>query len=180
MKQKKIIIGIIVLLVAMIGAGGTYFYITTQKTNEVTLDAYDATVNSMIDNVRSGQEKWLNLLTGGGSGTSGSGTGGGIAFQDLCTGYYSEQFRTLGHYFIDQANAFDTIIVTDSEYPAYDIQNYPAYQTYFAAYRTIGERLIAFADYVDAGEYHSAIQEIEALINLYDTVLVKQNCNSRV
>ena len=155
--NKKMMIPIIsLMIVAVIGAGFAFMFLNKRQTT-VTIEEYHSSLDSMVKNTRSGQEKWEHLL------------GGGIDFQDLCTGYYSEKFRELGQNFVDIAQHFETLHIKDGK-PETVIPDHPSYQTYFGTYRVIGEKLILFSDYVDAGKYNQAVIIIDELIRLYDTL----------
>lgn len=155
--KSKLIIGITSAIVAIaLIIGGVFLY--QGKANNLTLEAYESSVHSMITDVRSGSEKWLDLLGGGTSGQ-------GIAFVDLCTPVYAEKIRVLGKEFIQSADDFERIKSAEVT-----VQQHEHYQTYFNHYRQIGERMVQFSEAVEDGKYDIAITEIDAIISLYDTL----------
>lgn len=154
--KQKLYISISSVLALLVLIGGAFFMFRTTKT-EVTIDQYQTELASLVQNIRSGQEQWDLLL------------GDGTNFQDLCTGFYSARFSTIGEGFIREAETFENLRIQNED-PAEVISNYQHYVSYFASYRSIGEQLIQFAARVDAGEYGAAISILETLISLYDTV----------
>jgi len=167
-KNKKIISGIIAVIFLVTGIGGVVIYRNNQAVEIVveTASGYQSQLESILNDVRSGQERWNAIFSSGG-GTGNLGTGSIVGFQDLCTGYYSNLLRSLGTDFVKQAETFAGLKIENGN-PATEIPNYQEYQAYFGTYKTIGTKLIEFADYVDATEYEKAIEVIENLLELYE------------
>jgi hypothetical protein len=167
-KNRKIISAIIAVIFLVTGIGGAVIYRNNQ-TGEIVVETateYQSQLKSILNDVRSGQERWNAIFSISG-GTGNLGTGSIVGFQDLCTGYYSNLLRILGTDFVKQAETFEGLKIENGN-PATEIQNYQEYQAYFGTYKTIGTKLIEFADYVDATEYEKAIEVIENLLELYD------------
>ena len=164
--RKKVLI-VVLLLLLILGSCGAYQWFKPKK---VTVKEYQEITHLLIKQTQKGSMLFGRYVRGD---VDGSGTGSfdeDVTFEDLCTGFYADAFRELGAFFIKQADEFDALKIKNSVDPALEIAEYETYKIYFGTYRQIGIELQAFADDVDNGDYDMAIESIEQIMGMLETL----------
>lgn len=133
----------------------TLLFWRVDRSGQLDRYSYETKVLSLIDENRSGHEKWNYILQN-------------TQFTDLCTENYAQEFERIGASFIKRANEFDKLKLKEDQQPA--LSNYQVYRTSFHTYRQIGERLQYFASSVRSGDYEEAANATEQLLDLNNTL----------
>ena len=166
-KGRKKVLLVVLLLLLILGSCGAYQWFKPKK---VTKKEYQEITHLLIKQTQKGSMLFGRYVRGD---VDGSGTGSfdeDFTFEDLCTGFYADAFRELGAFFIKQADEFEALTLRDHQILEAEIQNYTAYKQYFGTYRQIGIELQAFADNVDNGDYAMAIENIEQILGMLETL----------
>lgn len=159
MKTRKKLLIILCSLLLVFSGGLSYFIWTNTK--PLTAETYESKIQSLITDVRTGHEKWLDILAGledeGGT------------YVDLCAPIYAESFREIGKGFIKE---YENFLELETRKGTLDkeLLDYENYKKQFETYNKIGKQMIAFADYIELSQYDEGIVALDEMIGLFESL----------